>query len=70
MSKRTYTTPIFLVVVLYAFLVGLDMMGIAFKLFGGDFAETLITTTANPFVGLLVGILATSLVQSSLDRSV
>ncbi len=63
--KRTYTTPLFLAVVLYAFLVGLDMMGIAFKLFGGDFAETLITTTANPFVGLFVGILATSLVQSS-----
>ena len=41
------------------------MMGIAFKLFGGDFAATLISTTANPFVGLFVGILATSLVQSS-----
>ena len=41
------------------------MMGIAFTLFGRDFAETLITTTANPFVGLFVGILATSLVQSS-----
>ncbi len=64
-STRTWLRPLALALVLYAFLVGLDMMGIAFKLFGGDFAETLITTTANPFVGLFVGILATSLVQSS-----
>lgn len=54
-----------LTAVLYAFLVGLEMMGTAFKLFGGDFAERLITTTANPAVGLFIGILATSLVQSS-----
>ncbi|MCH9652110.1 MAG: Na/Pi symporter [Deltaproteobacteria bacterium] len=50
---------------LYCFLVGLDLMGLAFKLFGKGFAEQLIATTANPFVGLLFGILATSLVQSS-----
>ena len=41
------------------------MMGLAFKLFGKGFAEAMIARTANPFVGLLVGILATSLVQSS-----
>lgn len=64
-SSRVYARLLTLAVVLYAFLVGLDMMGIAFKLFGSDFAERLITTTANPFVGLLIGILATSLVQSS-----
>jgi len=63
--NRIYLKFLTLAAVLYAFLVGLDMMGIAFKLFGGDFAETLITTTSNPFVGLFVGILATSLVQSS-----
>ncbi len=40
-------------------------MGLAFKGFGKDFAENLIATTANPFVGLFIGILATSLVQSS-----
>lgn len=54
-----------LATVLYAFLVGLDMMALAFKQFGGGFAATLITTTANPAVGLFIGILATSLVQSS-----
>ncbi|HEX2253428.1 MAG TPA: Na/Pi symporter [Thermoanaerobaculia bacterium] len=50
---------------LYLFFLGLDLMGYSFKLFGRGFAEALMTRTANPFVGLLVGILATSLVQSS-----
>jgi solute carrier family 34 (sodium-dependent phosphate cotransporter) len=54
-----------LVVLLYAFFLGLDLMGLAFKLFGKGFAEQLIASTSNPFFGLLVGILATSLVQSS-----
>ena len=40
-------------------------MGVAFKCFGEGFAESLIKTTSNPFVGLFIGILATSLVQSS-----
>lgn len=40
-------------------------MGASFKFFGKGFAETLLTTTARPFIGLFVGILATSLVQSS-----
>jgi sodium-dependent phosphate cotransporter len=50
---------------LYLFFLGLDLMGVAFKLFGKGFAERLLEGTANPFVGLVVGILATSLVQSS-----
>lgn len=53
------------VLLVYGFFVGLDLMGIAFKLFGKGFATRLIETTSNPFVGLLVGVLATSLVQSS-----
>ncbi|MBU1186779.1 MAG: Na/Pi symporter, partial [Acidobacteria bacterium] len=40
-------------------------MGSAFKLLGKGFAETLIQTTSNPFVGLLIGILVTSIIQSS-----
>ncbi len=50
---------------LYLFLVSIDMLGSAFKLFGKDFAERLIESTQNPFAGLLIGILATSIVQSS-----
>jgi sodium-dependent phosphate cotransporter len=55
----------FLALILYGFFVGLDLLGLSFKMFGGDFAETLIAKTTNPFVGLFIGILATSLVQSS-----
>jgi len=40
-------------------------MGGSLKLFGKDFSETLIATTSNPFVGLFIGILATSIIQSS-----
>ena len=50
---------------LFGFFVGLDMMGLSFKLFGKGFAEALIERTSNPFVGLFVGLLATTLVQSS-----
>lgn len=50
---------------LYLFLVSIGLMGAAFKGFGRGFAENLLSTTANPFVGLFIGILATSLVQSS-----
>lgn len=41
------------------------MMGAAFKFFGKGFAETLLSTTASPFIGLFTGLLATSLLQSS-----
>ena len=50
---------------LYVFFVSIEMMSGAFKLFGKDFAKSLMTTTSNPLVGLMIGILATSLVQSS-----
>jgi sodium-dependent phosphate cotransporter len=50
---------------LYLFLVSIGLMGKAFKGFGAGFAENLIRTTSNPFIGLFIGILATSLIQSS-----
>jgi len=50
---------------LYLFLVSIKLMGISFQLFGKGFAEQLIGSYSNPFVGLFTGILATSLVQSS-----
>ncbi len=54
-----------IVAALYFFIVGVGGMGHAFKLFGVEFAERILTATANPFTGLFIGILATSLVQSS-----
>jgi sodium-dependent phosphate cotransporter len=50
---------------LYCFLLSITLVGTAFAAFGEDFARGLITSTENPFVGLFIGILATSIVQSS-----
>ena len=47
---------------LYLFLFSINLMGTALKMFGKDFAETLIANTSNPVVGLFIGILATSVV--------
>ena len=50
---------------LYLFLFSLELMGTSLKMFGEGLAETLIATTTNPLVGLFIGILATSIIQSS-----
>jgi len=60
-----YFKPLGILFFLYLFILSITLLGSAFKLFGADFAETLLTTTANPFVGLFIGILATSIIQSS-----
>ena len=53
------------IAVLYVFLVSISLLGAGFKMLGAGFAENLIRTTSNPFIGLFIGILATSMVQSS-----
>jgi len=54
-----------IVAAVYLFIVGVSGMGEAFGLFGRGFAEAVLDATANPITGLCLGILATSLVQSS-----
>lgn len=54
-----------LVALLYGFLVSIGMLGKAFALFGGGFVNDLIQSASNPLIGLFVGVLVTSLVQSS-----
>ena len=54
-----------IVAVLYVFLSSIGLMGAGFKSMGKGFAQQLISATSNPFVGLFVGILTTSIVQSS-----
>jgi len=56
---------IFLLFFLYLFLFSLELMGTSLKMFGKGLAETLIATTTNPLVGLFIGILSTSIIQSS-----
>lgn len=69
--KRFYNRHItlfnilYLILFLYLFLFSLELMGSSLKMFGRGFAETLIATTNNPLVGLFIGILCTSIVQSS-----
>ncbi|MFO7652607.1 MAG: Na/Pi symporter [Candidatus Krumholzibacteriia bacterium] len=52
-------------VLLYLFLLAIALLSAAFKLFGGEFSRQLIETTTNPVIGLLIGVLATSMIQSS-----
>jgi sodium-dependent phosphate cotransporter len=54
-----------LLTLLYLFLFAIALLGAAFKIFGSDFSRALITGTANPVIGLMIGLLATSLIQSS-----
>lgn len=56
---------LFIILTLYLFLLSIKLLGHSFKLFGKGFAETMIQMTSNPFAGLIIGIVATSLIQSS-----
>ncbi len=50
---------------LYVFLVGVNGLGAGFKSLGQGLLDSFFAATENPFMGLMVGILATTLVQSS-----
>ena len=66
--NKTFKTVLKIVGVflaLYLFLVGIKGLSSGIKMLGGDFANQIMTTTSNPFISLLVGILATTLFQSS-----
>ncbi|MCD8487567.1 MAG: Na/Pi symporter [Desertifilum sp.] len=54
-----------LLLALLIFFTSLELLGDAFELMGENAAEFLLATTANPIAGVFVGILATTLVQSS-----
>ena len=53
------------VILLYFFLVGVSSLENGLKMMGSDFAKTLFDLTGAPFVGLMAGMLATVLFQSS-----
>ena len=53
------------ITLLYLFLVGVTGLGSGFRALGEGALESFFAATENPFIGLMVGILATTLVQSS-----
>ncbi len=50
---------------LFVFLVGVKGLGDGITLLGRDALDAFFSATSNPFIGLMVGLLATTLVQSS-----
>ena len=65
MTNKPIIKIIQLIIILYLFILSIQLMGASFKLMGKGFAETLIETTSNPLLGLLIGMLTTSIIQSS-----
>lgn len=61
--KRIYKI-LLLIILIYFFFLSIVMMGAGFKSFR-DLSENLIASVSNPIMGLLIGILTTSIVQSS-----
>ncbi len=64
-SLQTCLRILGIIAALYLFIVGVGGMGHAFGLFGREVAERILAATSVPLTGLMIGILATSLVQSS-----
>ena len=50
---------------LFIFLLGVKGLGAGFRLLGDDLVQGFFVATENPFIGLVVGLLTTTLVQSS-----
>ncbi|MBT3251444.1 MAG: Na/Pi symporter [Candidatus Marinimicrobia bacterium] len=63
--QRTLINSISIIAFLYLFLVGINGMSSAIKHFGSGFADTVLSTTDNPFLALFIGTFATVLFQSS-----
>ena len=68
MNKQFFVTMskvVGVVLSLYLFLVGIKGLSSGIKHLGGDFANEIMTTTSDPFLALFIGVLATTLFQSS-----
>ena len=64
-ARRFRVESILVVVLIYFFLVSVKLMGGGFKTLGGGFTNLLQGTISSPLVGLSLGVLVTSVVQSS-----
>jgi sodium-dependent phosphate cotransporter len=57
--------PVLLFISVYTFLLSIRLMGEGFELLGAGFSESLLGTISDPVSGFFIGILVTSVVQSS-----
>jgi sodium-dependent phosphate cotransporter len=65
MTKHPVARAAAVVALLYLFLVGVHGLGLGFRALGEGVLDSFFAATENPFIGLMVGILTTTLVQSS-----
>lgn len=63
-TKKVFWVILF-IVSLYSFLLSINLLGEGLKLLGKGFVINLISLTANPFMGLIIGVFTTAIVQSS-----
>ena len=63
--NRLLLRGLIVVFLLFLFLTGVKGLGDGFKLLGRDLLDSFFAATENPFIGLMMGVLATTLVQSS-----
>jgi len=59
------TKPLVVLALLFVFLLGVNGLGDGFKSLGSGLLDSFFSATSNPFIGLMIGILATTIVQSS-----
>ncbi|MFC1724122.1 Na/Pi symporter [candidate division KSB1 bacterium] len=62
---KTLLRIFFLLFSIYLFFLSITLLGNSLKFLGEGFAENLMITTSSPFIGLFIGILCTSIIQSS-----
>ncbi|MEZ5392963.1 MAG: Na/Pi symporter [Bryobacterales bacterium] len=64
-DRNPLLTAAIVLALLFLFLLGVHGLGDGFKLLGRDLLDAFFRATSNPIVALMVGLLATTLVQSS-----
>jgi len=64
-AATTLLRLLILLGLLYLFILSITLLGGAFKLAGKGFVESIFSATSNPVAGLLIGLLATAIIQSS-----
>lgn len=69
MNQHSYQSIFFKVIVIVSaimlFLLSIELMGLSIGALTGGMADSISNVTANPFIGLFIGLLSTALLQSS-----